>query len=182
MPQLTRRLAPLALLLTLASGPLAPHARGESPAAGAAGAPTADANEALRAAVKATEEAFAKAFADRDRERFFSYVHPDAVFIGGTRALRGKAAVVERWSRFFAAPKAPFSWRPVVVEAHGDLGVTQGPIYDADGKYVGGNFSSVWQRQADGSWKIVFDGAPPCEELGKPAPAAAPAPAPTPKP
>ena len=39
-------------------------------------------------------------------------------------------------------------------------------VYDPDGKWVG-NFSSVWQKQQDGSWKVIFDGAPPCEEMGK---------------
>src|SRR5205807_7360007 len=66
-----------------------------------------------------------------------------------------------------AGAQAPFSWRPAIAEAHDGVGVTAGPVYDAGGKWIG-NFSSVWQRQADGSWKIVFDGQPPCDELGKP--------------
>ena len=32
-----------------------------------------------------------------------------------------------------------------------------------------GRFISVWQRQDDGGWKILFDsGCPPCPECGAP--------------
>jgi hypothetical protein len=82
--------------------------------------------------------------------------------------------VVAAWSGFFAEEVAPFSWRPVIAEAHGDVGLTQGPVHDATGKWVA-NFSSVWQRQPDGRWLVVFDGAPPCRPLGETPPAAAPA-------
>jgi ketosteroid isomerase-like protein len=152
-------------------------ARGQQPMAAPPPPAVADeAGEALRQAVSAAETAFAGAFAARDRERFFSFVHPDAVFLGPGGPLRGKAAVVAAWSCFFAgSPVAPFSWRPVVAEAHGDIGLTQGPVHDAEGKWVA-NFSSVWQRQPDGRWLVVFDGAPPCRPLGEPAPEPTPAP------
>jgi pimeloyl-ACP methyl ester carboxylesterase/ketosteroid isomerase-like protein len=114
--------------------------------------------------VRAAEIAFAKAFADRDQARFFSFVADDATFLGPRRTLRGKAQVVEVWSTFFKGPEAPFSWGPdrVSVSADGTLGLTNGPVYGADGK-VSGAFMSTWRKQPDGTWKIVFDGgaAPP---------------------
>ena len=63
-------------------------------------------------AVRASEVAFAKAFADRDAAKFFAYVVDDASFLPPPRTIAGKAAVVERWSRFFSATVAPFSWSP----------------------------------------------------------------------
>jgi len=114
------------------------------------------------------ETAFARAFADRDQAKFFAMVADDANFLGG-RTLRGKQAIVDRWSRFFEGAQAPFSWGPERVEVAGDgkLGLSTGPIYDPKGMYIG-DYSSIWQKQGDGSWKIIFDGpgsAPP--EVGK---------------
>ena len=54
--------------------------------------------------VRRAEMAFAKAFADRDQARFFSFVLDDATFLGGLRTLAGKSQVVDRWSKFFGSP------------------------------------------------------------------------------
>ena len=116
----------------------------------------ADAIEEVRQA----EIGFAKAFADRDKTKFFSYVADDAVFMGAMNTLRGKQQVIDRWSRFFDnVPVAPFSWGPerVEVTADGKIGFSMGPIYDAQLNH-GGYYSSVWQKQADGTWKILIDG------------------------
>jgi ketosteroid isomerase-like protein len=84
--------------------------------------------------------------------------------------MRGKSAVAAGWKRFFDGPSAPFSWQPAEVEvlASGIMGFTSGPVYDPQGRRIG-TFNSVWQRQPDGSWKIIFDkGCPPCECGTKP--------------
>lgn len=111
--------------------------------------------------VRNTEIAFAKAFADRDKEKFFSFVADDATFLSSV-TLRGKAAIVERWSRFFNGPEAPFSWTPerVSVSADGTLGVSTGPVHATDGTNVG-NYLSTWRKQSDGTWKILFDSSGP---------------------
>jgi ketosteroid isomerase-like protein len=115
--------------------------------------------------VRAAEIAFAGAFADRDQARFFSHVAEDATFLGPKETLSGKPQVIQTWSGYFRPAKAPFSWRPerVAVNAAGDLGLSAGPVFDGAGKQVG-NFSSVWRKQSDGAWKLVFDGpgAPVC--------------------
>jgi proline iminopeptidase len=109
--------------------------------------------------VRNAEIAFAKAFADRDQAAFFRFVLDDATFLAPLRTLAGKKAIVDRWSRFFASPQAPFSWGPdrVAVNAAGTIGETAGPVYDAEGHYIG-NFNSVWVKQPDGTWKVLFDG------------------------
>ena len=68
----------------------------------------ADARDEVRNA----ETSFAKAFADRDQAKFFSYVLDDASFVSPAGTLSGKKAIMERWSRFFQGPQAPFFWGP----------------------------------------------------------------------
>ena len=115
--------------------------------------------------VRAAEAAFAKSMADRNPAAFAALVADEAVFFGGKGVNRGKAAVIADWKRFFDGAAAPFSWSPAEVEvlASGNLGFTSGPVLDPKGNRIG-TFNSVWQRQPDGTWKIIFDkGCPPCE-------------------
>jgi ketosteroid isomerase-like protein len=109
--------------------------------------------------VREAERGFAKAFADRDAARFAAFISDDATFLGASRALVGKAEIMRVWSEYLKAKDAPFSWYPdrVAVNGAGDLGLTWGPVFDAKGKHIL-NFQSVWQRQGDGSWKVLFDG------------------------
>ncbi len=48
--------------------------------------------------VRATEIAFAKAFADRDAKKFFLYLADDAQFLGRRNTMRGKQEVRCRWA------------------------------------------------------------------------------------
>src|SRR5262245_28235740 len=114
--------------------------------------------------VRATEVAFAKAFADRDAKKFFLYVADDAQFLGQRKIMHGKQEVVAVWSEFFKPAVAPFRWAPerVVTNAAGDLGFSSGPVFDEAGVQMG-TFTSTWVRQPDGSWKILFDGGSACQ-------------------
>lgn len=109
--------------------------------------------------VRAAELAFAKAFADRDATRFFAMLEADATFIGKRRTLHGRAEVQEGWRQLIEAPQPPFSWTPERVEISGDgrIGLSSGPVLAPDGHQVG-TFSSIWRRQIDGTWKVIFDG------------------------
>jgi ketosteroid isomerase-like protein len=113
--------------------------------------------------VRATEIAFAKAFADRDAKKFFSYLADDAQFLGRRNTMRGKQEVIAGWSEFFKPAVAPFRWQPerVVTNAAGDLGFSSGPVLDEAGVQIG-TFTSTWVRQPDGSWKILFDAGSAC--------------------
>ena len=66
---------------------------------------------ALTRQVFVAESSFAATMAARDSAAFARFIAPEAVLFGEKEVLRGKSAVVERWSRFFAGPAAPFSWR-----------------------------------------------------------------------
>jgi ketosteroid isomerase-like protein len=118
-----------------------------------------------RGQVFAAESSFAATMAARDLKAFGSYVAADAVFFGRRGVMRGKAAVVEAWKPLFEGPKAPFSWRPEVVEVvnSGKLAHSSGPVIDPDGKVIG-MFNSIWRLESDGHWRVVFDkGCPVCD-------------------
>ncbi len=109
--------------------------------------------------VRNTEIGFAKAFADRDAAKFVTFMNDDTTFLSPRNTMAGKAEVMKVWSGYFKDKAAPFSWKPdrVYTNAAGDLGLSTGPVLDADGNHIG-NFSSVWRKQSDGTWKIAFDG------------------------
>ena len=127
--------------------------------------PTADEQTALVEQVRAAETAFAATMAARDHASFDTFIAPDAVFFGSRGPLRGAAAVTAAWARFFEGPEAPFSWRPETVEVleSGALALTSGPVFDPDGTLTG-TFTTIWRREPDGRWRVVFDkGGPVCE-------------------
>jgi ketosteroid isomerase-like protein len=120
----------------------------------------------LEAEVRAAETAFAKTMADRDYKAFATFVADDAAFFGRNAVTRGKQAVVESWAGLFEGPNPPFSWssETAVVLDSGTLALSVGPVYGADGKRFG-TFNSIWRRDKDGSWKVVFDkGCDYCED------------------
>ena len=118
--------------------------------------------ESQRAEVFAAERAFARSMAERDFAAFGRYVAEDCVFFGQS-ALHGREAVLAAWKPFFDGAQAPFSWEPDQVEvlASGDLALSTGLVKNPAGT-VTARFNSIWQRQADGRWQVIFDkGGPP---------------------
>jgi len=115
--------------------------------------------------VRSAETAFAESMAARDLDVFETFVADEALFFGGRGVLRGKKAVVEGWSSFFKEETAPFSWEPELVDVldSGTLALSSGPVRDPEGRRIG-TFNSIWRREADGPWRVVFDkGCPPCD-------------------
>ena len=112
----------------------------------------------LSESLRATERAFAASMAQRGLSAFASHLSAETIFFNGDIEQRGKEAVLSAWSRFFEDPAAPFSWEPTVVSVldSGSLGLTSGPVWSPDGERIG-TFNSIWRREQDGSWKIVFD-------------------------
>ena len=130
--------------------------------------------EALQREAWDTEVAFARTMAERDLAAFERFLSPHTVWWSGPKgsALRGKAAVVAAWKRFYEGPQAPFSWEPdeVVVIGDGTLAASTGPVRDPGGKVVL-RYRSVWRREPDGRWLIVLDRG---EAVAPPKPASAP--------
>lgn len=113
--------------------------------------------EARRQSLRTAERGFAQSMVDRDREAFAQFLAEDAVFNGSGQPLRGKAAILAHWSRFFEGPEAPFSWSPSLseVDASGQLGYSEGPVLRPDGQRIG-SFHSTWRWQ-QGRWQVLFD-------------------------
>jgi ketosteroid isomerase-like protein len=108
--------------------------------------------------VRDREVAFAQTMADRDFDAFMSFIAPDAVFFNGNRPLRGPEEIAADWRRYFEGPEAPFSWTPDLVQVleSGGLALSSGPVTAATGA-TAGRFNSVWRRDRDGVWRVIFD-------------------------
>ena len=116
--------------------------------------------------IRDSENAFAKAFADRDVPRFASFIAPDATFIVNGKSVTGADAVVKAWSGFLEGAKPPFSWRSehTFVDASGTSAMSVGSVFDPDNVRIA-TFTSFWRKE-NGAWKVVFDGpgAPVCRD------------------
>jgi ketosteroid isomerase-like protein len=124
-------------------------------------AQTPSSERSLKETVADAERAFADSMAKRDLDAFAAHVSQEAVFFGGpdgNTPLRGRAAIVDGWKRFFTSPTAPFSWGPDSTEVldSGTLAATSGPVKNENGT-VTGRFNSVWRLESDGKWRVVFD-------------------------
>ncbi|HWK52161.1 MAG TPA: nuclear transport factor 2 family protein [Steroidobacter sp.] len=110
--------------------------------------------------VRDSEQAFAATMVARDHAAFTRHLAEDAVFFDGEKAIRGKAAIAAAWKAYYEKPNPPFSWTPENVEVldTGELAYSSGPVFDPSGKRVG-TFNSVWRRESDGTWRVVFDKA-----------------------
>ncbi len=144
-------------------------------AAVAAAGPEGPDRPALVAEVRRAELAFAASVEQNRPEQFAGFLDEEAVFVGSQGVTRGKAAIVAAWAVFFGEGRPHFEWRPEIVELSGDgtLGMTRGPwtlrSWQPDGteRVQTGTFNSVWRRQPDGAWKVIFDaGCPPCPACG----------------
>jgi ketosteroid isomerase-like protein len=172
-PASRRPSATLALLAVL-SLPLAaaaqdmPAATGAAPAQPAhAAMPAPEAPPASDAcAVWAREAGFAQTVADHDAAAFATYLHPDAVFIGGNGATRGAEAIAAEWAGLIAGKDIVLRWYPDTVDvgANGQVALSRGPYWienpsaPPDKRYRRGRFISTWLHDADGQWHVVFDG------------------------
>ncbi len=129
---------------------------------------TADAAADPESEVRCQEIGFSKAAERRDVDAFVAFIDDDARFVGRT-VRRGPVDISAAWSAFFEDDGPAIKWRPRFVEVleDGKLALTRGPYRlidrDADGAELErwGTFNSVWRKQADGTWRVVFDAGSP---------------------
>jgi ketosteroid isomerase-like protein len=121
---------------------------------------------AAAAQIMKADADFARSVAEGDRDRFLSFIADVTTFSGGTaNELRGKDAVWKAWSDFFAPNGPKLRWTPTKGEVigAGDIGYTTGRAVirapGRDGKVTERHteYVTVWKKQADGSWKVIFD-------------------------
>jgi uncharacterized protein (TIGR02246 family) len=134
----------------------------ESPPAAAAGLSAAD-----EAAVRAADQAWAKAATAGDAAALAAFYTSDAVLMPpGSPALHGADEIGKFFSGMTGAVSGPFELKTSAVEGRGDLALSTGeykatftpkkagakPLPAEEGKYLG-----VMKKQADGSWKLIYD-------------------------
>jgi ketosteroid isomerase-like protein len=114
------------------------------------------------AAIMKADRDFNQAVADRDLTRFLSLVAETATF----SEIHGREAVAKEWAPFFQADGPKLTWTPTKGEVigAGDLGYTVGTwerrVPGASGgppTVTRGNYLTVWKKQADNTWLVVFD-------------------------
>jgi ketosteroid isomerase-like protein len=123
------------------------------------------------------EIGFSKSIENRDLEAFKSFLDADARFVSD-RPRRGIEEIAASWSVFIPEDGPRIKWRPQFVEVleDGTLALTRGPYRYTTKDEAGeelvfwGMFNSVWRKQDDDSWKVVFDAGgaaaePPADEV-----------------
>ena len=135
---------------------------------------------AIATAIKADEKAWSDQFQakPRDLETLVSHYADDADFIApGTKAVSGMTEIRKVYAGGLNDPNFNISFAAdkVDVAQAGDMATSRGRFEqtytDPDSKQpvkVGGDFLTVYKKQADGSWKAVQDWA--VADPGKPAP------------
>jgi ketosteroid isomerase-like protein len=118
------------------------------------------------------ERSFAQTVEAHDPVAFAEHIREDAVFEAGTLApTRGRAAILDSWKDTIAGKGQLLRWYPDIVTIGGnpDIALSHGVFWlqdDSPGakqRFRTGSFNTIWQKGADGVWKVLFDwgGAPP---------------------
>jgi ketosteroid isomerase-like protein len=140
-------------VLVSAAGLLASPAQNPDPAAG-------------RAALMAADRAFAAATA-ANRVEGWVQAWADSGFqlVPNQPVRKGRAAIRERMTPFFADTSVRLTWEPDFAEvaASGELGFTVGHSttrrIGPDGKPIvrTGKYFTTWQKDRAGTWKVLAD-------------------------
>jgi uncharacterized protein (TIGR02246 family) len=129
-------------------------------------APTPDTRAADEAAIRALIGEWSGAAQAKDAAKFVSFYAEDAVvMLAGAPDLIGLPAVREGITHMMQDPAFALSFEAdkVVVARSGDLAYETGTYSMAmtgPGKKAAtekGHYVVVWQKQADGSWKVAVD-------------------------
>jgi ketosteroid isomerase-like protein len=128
---------------------------------------TQSASDKWIAEVEKAESDFQAMAADKGiHDAFVAFADSNAVILRGDSLLSGKIAISDYYQRRESAnTQVTVTWKPdfVEVSSSGDLAYTYGGyVYNTTdsigNKHVfKGIFHTVWKRQADGSWKYVWD-------------------------
>ena len=135
-------------------------------AAAQAPAPPVTVHNDTECEVWARELGFARSVATHDAAAFAAFLHPQAAFNTGHPApTRGRDAIARDWVDVIAGKGLELSWYPtrVTVGGRGDIAWSSGPALferpqaDPGRRHSIGQYQSVWQRDGDGVWRVVFD-------------------------
>lgn len=118
--------------------------------------------ESARCQVWQRELGFARSVADHDAVAFAEHLHPNAAFGVERETTLGRDRIVAEWQGIIDGSAIKLEWYPDKVTLGGDgrVAYSTGPaLYQnpKTGVFRHGRFRSVWQRDQDGAWRIVFD-------------------------
>ncbi len=140
----------------------------DAPKQAPAGAPAPVRMSAAECDVWNRELSFSKSVEAHDAVAFASHLNSGTVFGAGSPApTRGRAAVVEDWKDIIEGKKFVLRWHPGFVSIGGDphIALSSGPAWTEDldpnirQRYSISKFTSTWVKDADGQWRVLFDGA-----------------------
>lgn len=128
----------------------------------ASGAEVASSPDSPRCQVWQRELGFARSVADHDPVAFAGFLAANAAFGVSREPILGREAVVKAWQGIIDGSALKLEWYPAVVTIGGDgrTAYSSGPALYQDpktGAYRHGRYGSVWQREQDGEWRLVFD-------------------------
>ena len=115
-------------------------------------------------AVLAADVAWERVYAVKDLDKSVAFCDEQASLLWPNIPIAtGRAAVREAITHDFAAGDLTWKANNVGIARAGDLayvsGAYQWKLHDASGKgFVDrGKYLTMWKKQADGSWKVLFD-------------------------
>jgi uncharacterized protein (TIGR02246 family) len=161
------RTSALVLLALAAACRPAPKAETESMGGAPAAAAAAGLSAEDEAAIRAADQAWAKAASSGDAAAITAFYASDGVLLPpGSPALHGTEEIGKFFSGMTGAVSGPFELKTTAVEGRGDLALSTGtytakltpkkagakPFPTEEGKYVG-----VMKKQPDRSWKLIYD-------------------------
>jgi|ERR1022692_1466012 uncharacterized protein (TIGR02246 family) len=117
-------------------------------------------------AVRAADAAWLKAYQAKDVEKAAAFFgERGSMLVPNNPILTGKDAVAKFIARSFATQDYKITWRPnkADVARSGELAYTSGTyklnFRDSSGNAIAdkGKYLMVWKKQANGTWKVLFD-------------------------
>jgi ketosteroid isomerase-like protein len=117
-------------------------------------------------ALLAADEGWMKVYSAKDLEKSVAFCDEEASMLPPNAPIAtGKDALTKLIGSAFAIPDYTLSWHAnkVGVAHSGELGYTSGTynfsLKDPSGKTISdrGKYLTVWKKEADGSWKVLFD-------------------------
>jgi ketosteroid isomerase-like protein len=115
--------------------------------------------------LKNLDEKFCQDTGGNNVDAWVSYFAENGVMLTGTGPIIGKEEIYEIMGKSFSLNGYSLQWEPLYAKASNDgtMGYTYGKYIrsskDSDGKTItaSGHYTSIWEKQEDGEWKIVLD-------------------------
>lgn len=128
--------------------------------------PNPAAGPEAEAAIRAADSAWTMAFGGKQLEAAVAFVAPTgSILAPNTPIATGTEAVRQLFTGLMALPDLSIHWHPTTVHVSqsGELGYSIGvyemSIRGPNGQPIPdhGKYSTVWEKQADGNWKVMMD-------------------------